>query len=208
MRSHDGDWSSSPSSAAASLLSLSSALAAGARRPPGKDARGDARDAAAIILPETASSALHGVAARAAASPNGVMAAAAATAADGALLQDVYDIVRGGRGAVVLALCDVHRIVQAAIAEDADASRAAAKTAPRRKDASLARVERKAFYLLCYANALTDDTGDVARATTGEGEGEEGEEGALELARRWLAREMREAETRRETAAAAAAAPS
>ena len=84
----------------------------------------------------------------------------------------------------------------------------AAKTAPRRKDASLARVERKAFYLLCYANALTDDTGDVARAATGEGEGEEGDEGALELARRWLAREMREAETRRETAAAAAAAPS
>jgi len=64
------------------------------------------------------SAALHGVAARAAAAPSGVMAALAASAAAGAMLRDVHDLLRGGRGAVVTALADVHRMVCAAAAAD------------------------------------------------------------------------------------------
>jgi len=73
VRAHDGDWAADPTAAAFALVSLSSVLAAGMEKPGA--AKGSS--GGGVVLPGTASAALHGVAARAAAAPDGVMAALA-----------------------------------------------------------------------------------------------------------------------------------
>ena len=120
-------------------------------------------------LPTSATAALAGVAAATAAAgaTRGVAAAAAAAAAGGLTHRDVRDVFRGGRGVVVLALCDARRIVRAAVAEleeegedksanafpgagetDGDRSRNKANA---RFARALSRAERKLFFLACWA---------------------------------------------------------
>jgi hypothetical protein len=133
-RAHDGDWRADPLAAARDLVAFSPTLAAaadttarasGASRTlaDGAAASLDAKEkkaaALAASLPTSAAAALAGVAAAAAAAgaTRGVAAAAAAAAASGLTHRDVRDVFRGGRGAVVLALCDARRIARAAVAE-------------------------------------------------------------------------------------------
>jgi hypothetical protein len=97
----------------------------------------------------------------------GGVAAAAAAAAGGLTHRDVRDVFRGGKGVVVLALCDARRIVRAAVAEleeegedksanafpgagetDGDRSRNKANA---RFARALSRAERKLFFLACWA---------------------------------------------------------
>ena len=252
LRAHDGDWGAEPSAALAALVSLSTVLAAGMEKPAGvahsniegipsrynSDIGGG--DGAGVgtsaQLPGTASAALHGVASRAAAAPSGVMASAAAAAAAGAMLRDVHDVLQGGRGAVVVALADVHRMVRAAASEIAEGSGSYCQEGAARagrggqdkqcrdrggagmlKRGALSRLERKVFFLLCWANALVDEPNERERergrssgmfecggreeehgerkevwslAGLGE-ETERGEDGTFELLRRRIEREMR-----------------
>ena len=192
-RAHDGDWRADPLAAARDLVAFSPTLAAAAEKPAGPGLRDASRaakkgpsgeedaedvnikDAAAGAyssrLPTSATAALAGVAAAAAAAgaTRGVAAAAAAAAAGGLTHRDVRDVFRGGRGAVVLALCDARRIVRAAVAEleledegedksanafpgagerDGDRSRNKANA---RFARALSRAERKLFFLACWA---------------------------------------------------------
>ena len=190
LRAHDGDWAADPSAAVTTLTSLSLVLAAGTKRavraaPTSAEASAGAGDGS--LLPQTASAALHGVASRAAAAPSGVMAAMAAAAAAGVMLKDLHSVLAGGRGAVVTALADLHRVVRAA-AEEAkgtsgrrpkgddgaeavsgrDTRARGGRGGGREGDAelrrgALSRLERKVYFFLCWANAMTDGPAECER---------------------------------------------
>ena len=174
-RAHDGDWRADPLAAARDLVAFSPTLAAaadttarasGASRTlaDGAAASLEAKEkkaaALAASLPTSAAAALAGVAAAAAAAgaTRGVAAAAAAAAASGLTHRDVRDVFRGGRGAVVLALCDARRIARAAVAEledEGEGPRAKSGEGERKANArfarALSRAERKLFFLACWA---------------------------------------------------------
>jgi len=174
-RAHDGDWRADPLAAARDLVAFSPTLAAaadttarasGASRTlaDGTVASLEAKEkkaaALAASLPTSAAAALAGVAAAAAAAgaTRGVPAAAAAAAASGLTHRDVRDVFRGGRGAVVLALCDARRIARAAVAELEDEGEgprpecgARERKANARFARALSRAERKLFFLACWA---------------------------------------------------------
>ena len=162
MRAHDGDWRADPVAAASTLLALSPTLSAGASSAPDRSS-----------LPETAAAAMHGVAERAATSTSGVMAAAAAAAAAGAAARDARDVLLGGRGATVVALEDARRVVAAAAEAAAEAAvgDGRARRGGRNARGTFARVERKLFFMACWANAAAE------------------EDGTLELLASWAARE-------------------
>ena len=124
-------------------------------------------------LPETAAAAMHGVAERAATSTSGVMAAAAAAAAVGAAARDARDVLLGGRGATVVALEDARRVVAAAAEATAEGAvrDGRARGGGRNARGTFARVERKLFFMACWANAAAE------------------EDGTLELLASWAARE-------------------
>ena len=162
MRAHDGDWRADPVAAASTLLALSPTLSAGASSAPDRSS-----------LPETAAAAMHGVAERAATSTSGVMAAAAAAAAVGAAARDARDVLLGGRGATVVALEDARRVVAAAAEATAEGAVRDGRARGGGKNArgTFARVERKLFFMACWANAAAE------------------EDGTLELLASWAARE-------------------
>ena len=93
--------------------------------------------------------------------PAAVAAAAAAAAARGLTHRDVRDVFRGGRGAVILALCDARRIVRAAVAELEDegggprlpgeSEKKTKRNEAKRFARALSRAERKLFFLACWA---------------------------------------------------------
>ena len=210
LRAHDGDWSADPLAAVAALLSLSAVLAAGAERP--SRGTGGAGDAASTDLPCTAAAALHGVGSRAASSASGVMAAAAAAVSAGGMTRDILSLLRGGRGAAVVALADTRRMVIAAAAElsdrgavdDVDIVRGRGGRLPRAgggrsrlSRGALSRLERKVFFLLCWVNGLTDS----ARG----GEDDRADEGVFEILRGRLEHELRAKKEAEEVAATRAA---
>ena len=208
LRAHDGDWSADPLAAVATLLSLSAVLSAGAERP--SRATGGAAGTASTDLPCTAASALHGVGSRAASSASGVMAAAAAAASAGGMTRDVLALLRGGRGAAVVALADTRRMVLAAAADlpgGGDGSGTGRGGSGRLTRAgwgssglsrgALSRLERKVFFLLCWVNGLTDSARD-------DGE-DRADEGVFEILRGRLEHELRVKEEAEAVAATRAA---
>ena len=107
-------------------------------------------------------------------------------------------MLRGGRGAAVVALADTRRMVIAAAAElsergavdDVDIVRGRGGRLPRAgggrsrlSRGALSRLERKVFFLLCWVNGLTDS----ARG----GEDDRADEGVFEILRGRLDHELR-----------------
>ena len=142
------------------------------------------------------------------------MAAAAAAVSAGGMTRDILSLLRGGRGAVVVALADTRRMVLAAAAElsergavdDVDVVRGgrggrlvrgAGGGRSRLTRGALSRLERKVFFLLCWVNGLTDS----ARG----GEDDRADEGVFEILRGRLEHELRAKKEAEEVAATRAA---
>ena len=124
------------------------------------------------------------------------------------MTSDILSLLRGGRGAVVVALADTRRMVLAAAAElsergavnDVDIARGRGGGLPRAgggrsrlSRGALSRLERKVFFLLCWVNGLTDS------ARGGE------DEGVFEILRGRLEHELRAKKEAEEVAATRAA---
>jgi hypothetical protein len=161
VRVNDGNWHGDALAAAHDLVAFSPTLAKGAKpyRAANVDSSGGTTTQSFpahlshAMLPSSAAVAMAGVA-----------AAAAAATANGLTHRDVRDILRGGRGAVILALCDARRIVRTAIDELREASgekNDANKNILKKKEKELSRVERKLFFLACWAADTTPGDGKM-----------------------------------------------
>ena len=173
-RVNDGDWHGDALAAAHDLVAFSPTLAEGAKpyRAANVDSSGGTTTQSFpahlshAMLPSSAAVAMAGVAAAVAAAgaTRAVAAAAAAATANGLTHRDVRDILRGGRGAVILALCDARRIVRTAIGELEEAKNedlSLNKNILRKKEKELTRVERKLFFLACWAADTTPGDGTI-----------------------------------------------
>ena len=174
-RAHDGDWRADPLAAARATSWRSRRRS---RRPPDTTARASG---ASRTLVDGAAASLEAkekkAAALAASLPTSAAAALAGVAAAAAAARDARRgggggggggerahapgrprRVSGGRGAVVLALCDARRIARAAVAEledEGEGPRAKSGEGERKANArfarALSRAERKLFFLACWA---------------------------------------------------------